>query len=71
MNQRKEDSGKQEFPGFYCPCPQNISTLQCLSRFLVTEAVSLKKDRGRYGVASKSLAHSWVIRQTLIRMRVM
>lgn len=27
MNQRKEDSGKQEFPGFYCPCPQNISTL--------------------------------------------
>jgi len=71
MNQRKEDSGKQEFPGFYCPCPQNISTLQCLSRFLVTEAVSLKKDRGRYGVASKSLAHSWVIRQTPIRMRVM
>lgn len=46
MNQRKEDSGKQEFPGFYCPCPQNISILQCLSPFLVTVAVSLKKDRG-------------------------
>lgn len=62
MNQSEEywerwESGKQKFPGFYYPCPQNISTLAVFASVFSRLAVLLERHRGRYRVGFRLLPH--------------